>query len=60
MSSIMDVIGPEPSELSVLELDKLSSFDFVDNPASANIFQSAPDSVTIYMTNRSRISLLRV
>ena len=56
MSCIMDLIGPELFELSVLELEKNAIFDFVYNPASANIDQSAPNLVT--MTNRSRISLI--
>ena len=42
ISLIMDQIGPELSELSVLELDKLLYLTFVYNPASANIDQSAP------------------
>ena len=58
MSSIMDLIGPELSELSVLELEKFAIIDFIYNSASANINQSAPNLVTIYMTNRSRISLI--
>ena len=44
MSSIMDLIG----------VRKIAIFYFFHNQASANIDQSAPNSVTIYMTNRSR------
>ena len=63
ISSIMDLIRPELSELSVLEFEKLQYlifffFFFFLNPASANIDHSAPNLVTIYMTNRSRISLI--
>ena len=47
MSSIMNLIGPELFELSVLELEKNAIFDFVYNSASANIDQSAPNLVTI-------------
>ena len=37
MSSIIDQIGPELSELSALELEKFAIFDFVYTLASANI-----------------------
>ena len=53
----MDLNGPELSELYPLTR-KCAIFDFVYNPASANIDQSAPNLVTIHMTNRSRISLI--
>ena len=47
MSSIMDLIGPELSKLSVLELKKKKKknaiFDIVYDPSSANINQSAPN-----------------
>ena len=58
MTSRMDLIGPELFEISVLELEKNAIFDFVYNPASANIDQSVSNLVIIYMTNRSRISLI--
>ena len=58
MSSIMNLIGLVLLELSVLELVKTTIFDFVYNLASANIDQSVPILVTIYVTNRSRISLI--
>ena len=53
MSLIMDLIGPEMSELSVLEF---AIFDFVYTLASANIEQSVPNLATIYMPIKSRIS----
>ena len=59
MSSIMDLIGPELSELSVRELEKLPYLTLIMyNPTSANIDQSALNLVRIFMTNRSRISLI--
>ena len=57
MSLIMDLIGPELSELSALER-KFSIFDFVYTLASANIDQSVPNLVTIYMPIKSRMSLI--
>ena len=48
MSSIMDVIRPELSELSTLELENLPYLT-VYTLASANIDQSVPNLVTIYM-----------
>ena len=50
MSLIMDLIRPELSELSALDL-----FDFVYTLASANIDQSVPNLATIYMPIRSRM-----
>ena len=60
MSLIMDLIRPELSELSVTELEKLPylTLPTVYNPGSANINQSALNLMTIYMANRSRISLI--
>ena len=58
MSSNLDLSEPELSELSDLELKKIAIFDFVHNLVSANIHQSAPILVKIYMTNRSRIHLI--
>ena len=60
MSSIMDVIRPELSELSTLELENFSIFDFVYTLASANIDQSVPNLVTIhvYMPIKSWMSLI--
>ena len=56
MSSIMDLIGPELFELSALEFEKFSIFDFVYTLASTNIDQSVPNLVKMYMTIRSRMS----
>ena len=42
MSLIMDLIGPELSELSALELENFFIFNFVYTLASANIDQSVP------------------
>ena len=47
MNLIMELIGPELSELSALELENLSYFDFVYTIAFANIDQSAPNLATI-------------
>ena len=58
MSFIMDVIRPELSELSNLELEKISIFDFVYTLASANIDQSVPNLVTTYMPIKSRMSMI--
>ena len=52
MSSIMELIGPELSELSALELENLPYLTL----ASANIDQSVPNLATIYMPIRSRMS----
>ena len=56
MSSIMDLIGPELSELSALEFEKFAIFDFVYSLASANIDQSVPNLATIYMLIKSGMS----
>ena len=58
MSSIMDLIGPERLELFALDLKKIAIFHFVYTLASANISQSAPKLVTVYMTIRCRMSLI--
>ena len=58
MSSIMNVIRPELSELSTLELENFSIFDFVYTLAFANIDQSVPNLVTIYMPIKSRMSVI--
>ena len=49
MSSIMDLIGPELSELFA----KIAESDFVYTLASTNVDQLVPNMVTIYMTMRS-------
>ena len=56
MSSTMELIGPELSELSALR--KFAIFDFVYTLASANIDQSVPNLATIYMPIRSQMSLI--
>ena len=53
MTLIMDLTGPELSEVFAFELRKIVIFDFVYTLASANLDQSTPNLVTIYMTNRS-------
>ena len=56
ISSIMELIGPELSELSALELENLPIFDNVYSLASVNIDQSVPNLATIYMPMRARMS----
>ena len=58
MSLIIDQIEPEHLELFALEFGKNAESDFVYTPASTNIDQSAPNLVKMYMTIRSRISLI--
>ena len=55
MNMIMDLIGPEVSELSALEL---LSYLTLNTLASANIAQSVPNLATIYMPIRFRMSLI--
>ena len=50
---IMDLIGPELSELFALEFAKITESDFVHTLASTNVDQLVPIMVTIYMTMRS-------
>ena len=57
MSSIMEPIGPELSELSALELENLPYLT-IYCPASANIDQSVPNLATINMLIRAQISLI--
>ena len=54
ISSIMDLIGPELSELAALELENLPYLT-VYTLASANIDQSVPNLATIYLPIRSLI-----
>ena len=56
MSSVMELIGPELSELSALELEKFAIFDSINTIASANIDQSVPNLATIHMLIRPRMS----
>ena len=57
MSSIMDLIGPELSSYLPLN-SKISIIDSVYTLASTNIVQSALNLVKMYMTIRSRMSLI--
>ena len=57
MSLIMDVIRPELSELSTIELENFPYLT-VYILASANIDQSVPNLVTIYMPIKSLMSLI--
>ena len=56
MSSIMELIGPELSELSALELENLPYLTLFYTLASANVDQSVPNLATIYMPTRSWMS----
>ena len=58
MSLIMSPVGPEQLELFALELGEIAAFNFVYSLASTNINQSAPNSVTMYMSIRFQISLI--
>ena len=55
MSCMMELIGPELSELSALELEKLPYLT-VYSLASANIDHSVPNLATIHMPMRARMS----
>ena len=58
MSSIMGQIELEHPELFALEFGKIAEYDFVYSLSSTNIDQSAPNLVKVYMTIRSRMSLI--
>ena len=58
MRSIMDLIGPELSELFALELASIAESDFVYTRVSTNVDQLVPNMVTIYMTMRFWMSLI--
>ena len=58
MSLIMDQIESEHPELFALEFGKIAESDFVYTLASTNINQSAPNLVKMYVTIRSRMSLI--
>ena len=58
MSSIMGQIEAEHPELLALEFGKIAESDFVYTVASTNINQSAPNLVKMYVTVRSRMSLI--
>ena len=54
----MEQIKQEHPELFALEFGKIAETDFVYTLASSNINQSAPKLVKMYVTIRSRISLI--
>ena len=56
MSSIMGQIEPEHPELFALEFGKITEYDFVYTLSSADIDQSVPDLIKMYVTIRSQIS----
>ena len=58
MSLIIGQIEAEHPELFALEFGKIAESDFVYALASTNIDQSAPNLVKMYMTIRSRVSLI--
>ena len=58
MSLIVGQIDREHPELFALEFGKIAETDFVYTLASTNINQSAPNLVKMYVTIRSRMSLL--
>ena len=58
MCSIIEQIEPEHPELFVLEFRKNAESDFVYTLASTNINQSTPNLVKMYVTLRSRMSLI--
>ena len=58
MSLIMDIIGPELSELFAFEFAKIAEYDLVYTIASTNVDQLVPNVVTVYMTLRSWMSLI--
>ena len=58
MRSIMDLIGPELSELFPLEFAKIAESDFVYTIASTIVDQLIPYMVTVHMMMRSLMSLI--
>ena len=58
MSSIMGQIEPEHPELFALDFGNITESDFVYTPAYTNTDQSAPNSVKMYVTIRSLMSLI--
>ena len=54
----MGQIEPEDPELFALEFGNIAESDFVYTLASTNINQSAPNLVKMYVTIRSRMSLI--
>ena len=60
MSLTTELIGPELSELSALELENLPYLTLFTLLTPANIDQSVPNLATIYMPIRSQMSLIWV
>ena len=58
ISSIMNQIEPELSELFALEFGKIAEYDVVYTLSSTNIDQSAPNLVKMYVIIRSQTSLI--
>ena len=58
MSLIMGQIESEHPELFALEFGKIAESDFVYTLTSTNIDQSTPNLVKMYVTIRSRMSLI--
>ena len=58
MSSIMDLIGLELSELFPLKFAKIAESDFVHAIACTNADQLVPNMVTVYITMRSWMSFV--
>ena len=58
MSSVMGQIEPEHPELFALDFGKIAESEFAYTLASTNVNQSAPNLVKMYVTIRSRMSLI--
>ena len=58
MRLIMDLLGPELSELFPHEFAKIAESHFVYTIASTNVDQLVLNMVTVYMTMRSSMSLI--
>ena len=58
ISLIMGQIKPEYPELFALEFEKIGESDFVHTLSSTNIDQSTLNSIKMYVTIRSVISLI--
>ena len=54
MRWIMDLLGPELSELFPLEFAKIAESDFVYTIASTNVDQLVPNMVTVYITKSNQ------
>ena len=58
MSSIVGQIEPEHPELFALEFGKIAEYDFVYTLSSTNINQTTSNLVQMFMTIRSRVSVI--